>query len=148
LLIGDVMSRKPICIPQSATMRELAELLDGNDISGAPVVDATGRLIGVVSQTDMLHRCVEGPLGSRQDSFFSALAEGAGGGTDLDIEDLGVVEDFMSDEPVTATADEPVATVAARMAEERVHRVVVVDGEDQPIGIVTTLDLLKVFPSV
>ena len=68
-------------------------------------------------------------------------------GTDLDIEDLGVVEDFMSDDPVTARPEESVGVVAHRMAEERVHRVVVIDDRDQPIGIVTTLDLLKVFPN-
>ena len=50
-------------------------------------------------------------------------------------------------DPVTTGPDASVAEVAHRMATERVHRVVVVDAERRPIGIVTTLDVLKVFPA-
>jgi len=52
----------------------------------------------------------------------------------------------MSIDPVTATPEETVATVARRLAEARVHRAIVVDPSRRPIGIVTTLDLLKFFP--
>ncbi|UCD74152.1 MAG: CBS domain-containing protein [Phycisphaerales bacterium] len=140
----DVMTPNPVCVSRAATIRELAEVLDGNDISGAPVINGNGRLVGVVSQTDMIHRCVEGPLGSRQDSIFAALAEGLT--ADVDPEELGLVEDFMSEDPVTAHPDDPVADIAHAMAEEQVHRVVVVDGQDRPVGIVTALDMLAVFP--
>jgi CBS domain-containing protein len=126
---------------------ELAEILEGNGISGVPVVDVQERVVGVVSRTDLLHRCMDGPRGSGAESFFAALAQGLEGGSDIDPEELGTVEEFMSVDPVTARPDEPIAVVARRMAEERVHRVVVVDDEQHAIGMVTTLDLLKVFPA-
>ncbi|MHC5115239.1 MAG: CBS domain-containing protein [Planctomycetota bacterium] len=141
----DVMTRNPITVSLDASVRELAEIFDANDISGAPVVDAQGRLVGVVSKTDLIHRCIEGPVGSGQESFFAALAEGLGG-TDLDVDALGTVGDFMTAQPVTAAVNEPVATIARRMAAEHVHRVVVIDESKDVIGVVTTLDLLKHFP--
>ena len=147
LCVKDIMGRNPVRVGQATTVGELAEILEGNDISGVPVVDAQERLVGVVSRTDLIRRCVEGPPGTQPGSFFSALAEGLGGGTDLDPEELGVVEDFMSLDPVTAEPDEPVGRVALRMAEEQVHRAIVVDEQRRVIGVVTALDLLKVFPS-
>ena len=53
----------------------------------------------------------------------------------------------MSLDPVTAEPDEPVGLVALRMAEEQVHRAIVVDEQRRVIGVVTALDLLKIFPS-
>jgi CBS-domain-containing membrane protein len=47
---------------------------------------------------------------------------------------------------VTANAEEPIAAVARRMADERVHRIIVVDKSRHVLGIVTSLDLLKEFP--
>ncbi len=144
--VKDIMTSDPVCVSSDTTVRELARLLGANEISGVPVVDALDRVVGVVSKTDLLHRCLEGPLGSRPGTFFESLAEGLDMGTDLDPEELGVVEDLMSCEPVTATPTEPVGVVAGRMAEHGVHRVVVVDDDRHVLGIVTSLDLLKVFP--
>ena len=56
------------------------------------------------------------------------------------------VYDFMSVDPITARLDEVVNEIAHRMATERVHRVVVIDDDERVVGVVTTLDLLKVFP--
>jgi CBS domain-containing protein len=144
--VKDVMSRNPVCVDLGTTARELAEILEGNEISGVPVLDLQQRVVGVVSRTDLIHRVLEGPLGSRPGSFFSALAEGLGGTTDLSTDDLGTVGDFMSTDPVTATADESIGRVARRMSTEGVHRCIVVDDRSRAIGIVTTLDLLRVFP--
>jgi CBS domain-containing protein len=110
------------------------------------VVDASGRLIGVVSKTDILHRALEGPVGSRPGSFFERLAEGFNLDTDMSPESLGTVDELMSPDPITATPEEPVVTVARRMAENGIHRVIVVDRSGGPIGIVTALDALRVFP--
>ncbi len=145
--VKDIMTHDPVSVTPDVTARELARVLESNAISGVPVVDAADRVIGVVSKTDLLHRCLEGPLGSRPGTFFQVLAEGMEAGTDLDPEELGMVEEFMTPEPVTASPDEPVGAVARRMADNDVHRVIVVDKQQHMLGIVTSLDLLKVFPS-
>ena len=74
-----LMTRDPISVSGATTASELAVVLDENEISGVPVVDPLERVIGVVSRTDLLHRCVEGPLGSRPGSFLLSIAEGLGG---------------------------------------------------------------------
>jgi len=143
--VEDIMTRNPITVNLDASVRELAELFDANDISGAPVVDAQARLVGVVSKTDLIHRCIEGPVGSGPDSFFAALAEGFGG-TDVDVDSLGTVADFMTSQTVTASVSETLAVIARRMASENVHRVIVVNDDRDVLGVVTTLDLLQHFP--
>jgi CBS domain-containing protein len=141
------MTPDPICVGADTSARELARILESNAISGVPVVDSLNRIIGVASKTDLLRRCVEGPLGSRPGTFFESLAEGLGTGTDMDPEELGTVEEFMTTEPVTGRPDEPLGTVARRMADEGVHRVVVIDNRRHVVGIVTSLDLLRQFPA-
>jgi CBS domain-containing protein len=146
-LVKDVMTADPICIGADTSARELARILESNGISGVPVVDSLNRIIGVASKTDLLRRCVEGPLGSRPGSFFASLAEGLGTGSDMDPEELGAVEDFMTTEPVTGRPDEALGAVARRMAEENVHRIIVVDQRRHVVGIVTSLDVLREFPA-
>ena len=143
--VGDIMTRNPVRVDGATTAAELAAILDSNEVSGVPVVDAQERVIGVVSKTDLLHQCVEGPLGSRPGSFLSSIAEGLGG--ELDADALGTVADFMNAEPITARSHEPVEAVAYRMADERVHRIVVVDADGRLEGIVTSLDLVRVLAS-
>ena len=144
--VKDIMTSNPVCISADTTARELAHVLEANAISGVPVVDVRMRVIGVVSRTDLLHRCVAGPVGSRPGSFFQSLAEGVDPDVDFGPENLGTVEEFMSTDPVTATVDETIPVIAGRMAEQGVHRVIVVDDDDHVVGIVTTLDVLKVYP--
>lgn len=142
--VKDVMTANPIRVSGDTTAREFARILDANEISGVPVVDALDRVIGVVSKTDLLHRCVEGPVGSTSGTFFESLADGRS--AEFDSEDLGIVEEFMTPEPVVASCDDAIAGTARRMAEEGVHRVIVVDDERHVLGIVTSLDLLRTFP--
>jgi len=144
-LIKDIMTRDPVCVTGDTNARELARILEANEISGCPVIDALDRIIGVVSKTDLLRRAVEGTLGSRRGSLFESLAEGLRGDATA-AENLGNVEDFMTPEAVTAAAEDPIPAVARRMADERVHRIVVVDKSRHVLGIVTSLDLLKEFP--
>ncbi len=144
--VSDIMTRDPICVTADMTARELARVLEANEISGVPVVDTLDRLIGVVSKTDLLRRCVEGPIGSRPGTMFESLARGLADDVDLDPGRLGSVAEFMSPYPIVASPDEPIKAVARQMAEERVHRVIVVDDQRLVLGIVTSLDFLKAFP--
>ncbi len=139
--IEALMSGDPVRVEASTTARELAVILDENDISGVPVVDAQDRVIGVVSKTDLLHRCVVGPLGTEPASFLTAIADGLQ--DQPDPEALGVVSEFMEGDPVTARPAESVMDVARRMTRDRVHRVVIVDDGNHVLGIVTSMDMVK-----
>ncbi|MBL9031493.1 MAG: CBS domain-containing protein [Phycisphaerae bacterium] len=151
--VRDIMTKEPVCVEPAMGIRQLARVLEENEISGAPVIGANGKLIGVVSKTDLVRRWLEGSEEHDELAGLLASEEDDEERDEFDEDDDEpvrtadiAVEDFMSDDPITATPEETVGVVAKRMAESRVHRVIVVDGEFCPIGIVTSLDVLKAFP--
>lgn len=139
----DVMTPEPICVDRTATVHEMAELFMENEISGVPVLDDQERVVGIVSKTDVLNACLEGPPGSPRDVEFWDLLRTGSAGTAFNPEDVGVAEDLMRTDDVTATGDESIATIAKRMSDARNHRLVVVDAAGHALGMVTSLDLVK-----
>ncbi len=145
----DVMTPDPVCVSPSTTIRELARIFEENEVSGAPVVDKEGKVIGVVSKTDLIRRCAQGTDDIPPAYLFEVLNEQE---TDEDEtsevmpEPLVCVEDFMTEDPLMVAPDVSAGKVARMMHESRVHRVIVADEEQFPIGIITSLDLLAEFP--
>ena len=145
--IADVMTREPTCASPEMTVRELAMILDTNEISGVPVVDAQDRVVGVVSKSDLLHYCLDGALRSDRSFFESLTGEFEDDELrEIDVEEFGVVEDFMSPDPVTVLPQDSIPAVARRMSELGIHRVIVTGAEDRVEGIVSALDLLGSYP--
>lgn len=145
-----IMTPDPVCAEPSTTIRQLARLFDDNDISGCPVVDHSGRVIGVVSKTDLIRRCSEGTRDIPPAYLFEVVCEQGsededGGETPIP-EPLVCVQDFMTESAVTAGPGSPIHEVAALMADRRIHRVIVVDEDMYPLGVITALDVLKRFP--
>ena len=145
--IGEVMTKNPVCATPGMSIRQLAGLFSEHGVSGGPVVGPDGKLVGVVSRTDLFRRVTAEASGPSAGYLFDLLNERAPAERQPMPEPLIVVSDFMSESPVTAASADPVGVVAKKMAERRVHRVVVVDANKKPIGVVTTLDLLRVFPA-
>jgi CBS domain-containing protein len=122
--VADLMALDLIVVRANATLEEAAELMDRHRISGLPVVDATGGLVGVLSQTDLMR--------ARSTEFLWANWPGL------------AVRHLMTAPPITATRSTPLALAAARMERNRVHRLVVVADDDErvPIGIVSMTDVI------
>lgn len=144
----DVMTAEPVCVSPATTIRELARVFEDHEISGAPVVDQQGRLVGVVSKTDLIRRCAEGTNDIPSAYLFEVLCEQGDQDENGEVipEPLVCVEDFMTEDPVVVSPEVSGATVARLMFERRIHRVIVVDQEKFPLGVVTSLDLLGIFP--
>jgi len=142
----DVMVPEPVCVEPSTTIRQLARVFQEHDISGAPVVDAQGHVVGIVSKTDLIRRCWEGTLDFPPAYLFEVVSEQGGADADVLPEPTVCVQDFMTEDPATVAPDTPAGEVARLMSEGRFHRVVVVDRERFPVGMITSLDLLGVFP--
>lgn len=144
----DVMTADPVCVETSARMRDLASMFENHQISGAPVVDKEGKVIGVVSKTDLIRRCAEGTDDIPPAFLFEVLSEQGQGDETSEVipEPLICVEDFMTEDPLMVSPDLSAAAVARMMFEKRIHRVIVVDEAQFPIGIITSLDLLGAFP--
>lgn len=124
LQIGAVMTPFPLVVGIDASLDEVAELFAQNDITGAPVVDGQGRMVGVISQTDLVRAAAAGAAHHHAFEGYTA-------------------RHVMTHRPVTARPDLPMAEAIRRIEEHGVHRLVIV-GDDgiTPIGIVSVSDLL------
>lgn len=146
----DIMTPTVVTVGDHLTAQEAAKFLIEREISGAPVVDELGRLVGVISITDIARIAAQpvdmigGPLTS---DFYRADPEEPPTLEDLGqryVEQHGLpIRDVMS--PIVHAVREatPVAEVARQMIEGHLHRVLVTRGADA-VGIITTMDLLKV----
>jgi CBS domain-containing protein len=146
----DLMTTDVITVTPETPLSEFARICAEDGISGAPVVTVDGRLVGIVTRTDLVRHLAEGggraSGGSQDFRALAALGEeslGArpGMASESEAEVLGVVDDIMEPEVLSVPPGEPASSVARRMADRRVHRVVVLE-EGRVVGILTSLDVL------
>jgi CBS domain-containing protein len=123
LRVGNLMSTEPVVVEEDELASDAELLLRSYRISGLPVV-AGGSLVGVISQTDLLNARSSELIGEN----WSRVR----------------VRHLMSRPPVTVHLGATVEHAARLMLERHIHRLVVVDDEGSPIGVVTTSDLLRV----
>ena len=140
----DVMTNEPVCVTRDTSIRALARIFEENEVSGAPVVDQQGKLIGVVSKTDLIRRCSEGTVDVPPAYLYEVLCEqeSAEGAMEPIPEQLVCVEDFMTQDAVTVKPSAGLKDVARQMFTNHIHRVVVVDKDNFPIGVITSLDIM------
>lgn len=148
LTCASIMTREVITVSPDATLSELCRMLAEDEISGAPVVDHRGQLVGMVSKTDVLQNLLSGRqspgLPSATLQFLGLSDTMAGMAEDGEEEAFGQVADFMTPDVESVTPATPIARAARRMSAKRIHRLVVVDN-GEVVGIITSLDLLKHF---
>jgi CBS domain-containing protein len=147
-LVRDVMQRHVITVDAELPLVDAHRLFVEEEIHGAPVVDETGRLLGVLSSADLLRAVEEAhDSGSTQPRYLREELEFSGPDwayVPRDFQDRLselVVGDAMTRGGVTVAPDAPVAEAARLMREHRIHRVPVVEAGILA-GIVTTFDLV------
>lgn len=137
--VEDVMTRDVAVVSPATSLREVARLLGERRISGAPVCDATGRVVGVVSEADVLAKEEGLPLDER-----SPLAWLVGRSRDRSKATATTAGEAMTAPPITIAPWRSVAAAARTMIERGVNRLPVVKSEEL-IGIVTRADLVRAF---
>jgi CBS domain-containing protein len=141
--ISELMNAAVVCARPGMTVAEVRHLLASRGISGAPVVDDAGKILGVVSQSDLVWWSEQRPTVGESGRFFTSLNEYRDlASLPRDFSDLPV-EDVMSKEVYTVPVDFSAAACATMMRERDIHRLFVTD-EGALAGIVTALDLLRV----
>jgi len=142
---GDIMSFPVLTIRPEATIRELADVLGENDVSGLPVVDDEGRLLGVVSEEDLILQDAELHFPHYIQIFDSVIyLESIRKFEERFRKALAVkVRDIMSDEPVTISTDATLREIATIMIDRDVNRLPVVDEENRLLGIVARGDVIR-----
>jgi CBS domain-containing protein len=127
----DLMTRHVATLSPLTTVGEAARLLTEQRITGAPVVDAKGNLLGIVSQTDLVrHQGAGAEPWPGEPSKDPALTP---------------VLSLMTGSVVTCEEDTPLDEVARVMLDRRIHRVLVTR-EGRVCGILTAMDLLRALP--
>ena len=121
--VGEVMTANPISIAETASLAEAAKILDTQKITGLPVLDAGGALVGVLSQTDLVR--------ARANQEFVQNWPGL------------PVGQIMTKPALTISVTSSLEEAARIMDGRRVHRLVVTDGAATPIGIISTSDLVR-----
>ena len=145
----DVMQTYLISVNPETPLLEVHRLFVDEEINGAPVVDDTGRLLGVISSVDLLraveeeHDAASGGSADFREIADLSSPDWQQGSSDFQ-DRLGerTVADAMTRGGITVTPETPVSEVAGIMISGHIHRLLVTRA-GQAVGIVTTLDLLK-----
>lgn len=138
--VQDVMTRDVVTVEETTPYKTVADLLAVRQISAVPVIDADGRVAGVASEADLLHK-VEFEGGTVTGSFFERRRQRQGRAKAAGRS----ASDVMTSPAVTITADAPAAVAARLMDRRKVKRLPVVDSGGRLVGIVSRRDLLRVF---
>jgi len=141
---SDVMTTDVITVGPEMTIRDLAMLLAERGISGAPVVDPQGQLVGIVSEGDLLHRAEVGAARRhrvRRRSWW--LDDYASEVTREYVKDHGrMVKDVMSKDVATVEEDSELSNVAALLEAKRIKRVPVMRG-GKVVGIISRANIVR-----
>lgn len=149
LVARDVMNSEVVTVRDDMTVEEVASLLVDHEISGAPVEDAAGRLVGVVSVTDIAMAAAEGGRFA-QDRSSNPGWYVRGWEDKLDPEEMRdlhvenedlLVREIMTSAIYSVSEDTPVSKIAETMIDSHIHRLLVTRGH-QVVGIIGTSDLL------
>jgi predicted transcriptional regulator len=120
LRIKDIMTVNLYIVDVDASAEEAAWGLTRRHIGGAPARDATGNLVGVLSKSDLVN-----PEPAQW------------------IKGEATVGDLMNPDVVSLYADDPAMAAVDEMAKRDIHRIVVLDKESKPAGIVTPMDVVR-----
>jgi CBS-domain-containing membrane protein len=141
----DVMVSPVITVKQSSTVREVAETFLKHRISGAPVVDDQGKVVGVVSEGDLMHRAETGTERKRSWWLLSLTADQTLA-TDYVKAHSCRVADIMSRHVITAAPDTPVRDIAEILEKSAVKRLPIMEN-GQLVGIVSRANLVQAVAS-
>jgi len=121
VFVKDHMSKNVVTLaPEAEVLQAVHELIE-KDISGAPVLDKHGRLVGVLSERDCMQVVMQG-------DYHGAPA--------------GLVKDFMSDNPQWVSPEQSILTLADLFISGRFHRYPVVDN-GRLVGVISRRDVMK-----
>jgi CBS domain-containing protein len=148
LIARDVMNPELLTVRDDMTVADLAEFLVDNEISGAPVEDVEGRLVGVVSLSDVAAAMTDRDqafLSRSEPDYYLKSWEDRYNAEDLAglrvAESNATVGEIMTPSILAVDEEMPISKVAAKMIDSRVHRLLVT--RDRKVtGILSTTDLL------
>jgi CBS domain-containing protein len=138
---SDVMTREIISVRPDTTVAEAIRMMLDNRISGLPVIDEAGRLVGILTEGDLLRRGETGT--ERHRPRWLEILIGPGRLAEEYVRTHGrKIGEVMTRDPVSVTPDTSLKEIVELMERRRIKRVPVLDGE-APVGIISRADLLR-----
>jgi CBS domain-containing protein len=132
-IVSDVMTKDPVTIGRSTSFKACANLMRIHEVSAIPVVDRGARLVGIVSEFDLLAKQAQGMVRGRPQPAAAGKSKAIR------------AAELMTAGLVTTTAGELLATAASLMFQHRLKVLPVVDSEQRLVGMVSRAQVLKVF---
>ena len=145
LTAQDLMTANVIAVTKETEVRELAKIFADNKISGAPVLDGLGKVIGVVTESDLIfqNKKVHIPTAvAILDAFFFLENPDK---MEQEIKKIAgtKVEDIYTGDIITVRQNTPLDEVATLMAEKKIHTLPVLDEQDELVGVIGKSDIIR-----
>jgi CBS domain-containing membrane protein len=138
--VAEIMTKDVAAVFGDTPLKDVASIMAASNVSGVPVIDVDGKVIGVVSEKDLLS--VMG--GGSAKTFMEVMAQCLKGRSCLAIPVIEkVAGDIMSAPALTVREDTPVVEVAELLTQKGVNRVPVVDSNGRMVGIVSRGDIVR-----
>lgn len=149
--VADIMERDPVTVSPEDSVEALLRTLREHELPGVPVVDGDGRIVGIVTESDLV-------LVDEEEDLRLPLHIDLFGGTIFlgrlkPFEDrvkkaiASTVADMMTADPITVGPDTDIHAAARMISERRHNRLPVVDDDGIVVGVVTRLDVLEALVS-
>lgn len=143
MFVGEVMTRDVVTVTADATVLDVAKLFSDKNISGVPVVDKHGAVIGVISEADLLHRSEIKT--ERRHSWWRGLFEtDASLAREFVLQGARKVGDIMCTDVITVHESAQLSIAANLLDKHKVKRLVVLRGE-KLAGIISRADIVRAF---
>jgi CBS domain-containing protein len=135
--VKDVMTTSVVAVPPTAEYKDIVRILRQRRVSAVPVLDDDGRVVGVVSEADLLVKLTAPPLPTGTIRLAWRLRESSATAV--------TASELMTKPAIVISPGATVAEAARLMQARRIKRLPVVDREDRLVGIVSRVDVLSLF---
>lgn len=144
LTAADIMTRDVITVRKETSIRELAEIFTRHRISSAPVVDAGGSLIGIVTETDLIEQDKSLHIPTVISLFDWVIYLESEKKFEKELKKMTgqTVGDIYAEEVETVAPTTPISEVADLMSSRKMHALPVVEGK-KVVGMVARIDLIR-----
>ncbi|MBE0500174.1 MAG: CBS domain-containing protein [Desulfuromonadales bacterium] len=140
----DIMTREIRSVPLGTSIEELARLFEETRYNALPVVDAAGKLVGTISQNDLVERDRPLHIPTVISIFDWVLYVESEKNFVQEVKRMAArtVDEIYSEAKATCTPETPVDQVAALMSDKKAHLIPVLDGE-KLVGVIARLDIIR-----
>ena len=147
LTVKDIMSKNIVSVKPDTEIIEAAKILLENRFNGLPVVDDSGKVVGIICQSDLVAQQKSLPIPTLFTFLDGFIPLTSLKKMESEIQKIAAitVADAMTKKPVTVKPDTRIETVAALMADKKLYTLPVLDDDGRLMGIVGKEDLLKSF---